>query len=284
MLLCAAARAQSIGSGTVGGAVLDPSGAAIPGASVTLRNPVNNYGQQTATDATGSFRFNNVPLNSYRLQVNSSGFDPFEENVAVQSSVPLSLNVKLKLAGAQTILNVEGGGAAIVENVPVAHNDVDTSMLATLPTGSPGSGLSDAIAMSAPGVVADSNGFFHPLGDHAQTSFYVDGQPINDQQSKMFSTQMPANAFQNMELITGMAQAEFGDKTSLVVDAVTRSGLGRKPFGEFEAGYGSFGNATETGSIGWGSSRFGNFLVVNADRSGRFLDTPEFYPNHDEGQ
>ncbi len=283
MLLCTLAGAQSIGSGTVGGTVLDPSGAAIPGAPVTLHNPINNYGQQTATDATGKFRFNNVPMNSYRLQVKSNGFDPFEENVVVQSAVPLSLDIRLKLNGSQTTVNVEAGGAAIVENVPIAHNDVDTSMLATLPTGSPGSGLSDAIALSAPGVVADSNGFFHPLGDHAQTSFYVDGQPINDQQSKMFSTQMPANAFQNMELITGMAQAEFGDKTSLVVDAVTRSGLGRKPFGEFEAGYGSFGNATEKGSIGWGSSRFGNFLVVNADRSGRFLDTPEFYPNHDKG-
>ena len=46
-------------------------------------------------------------------------------------------------------------------------------------------------------MVADSNGFFHPLGDHAQTSYYIDGQPISDQQSKAFSTQMPDNAFQS---------------------------------------------------------------------------------------
>ena len=74
-------------------------------------------------------------------------------------------------------------------------------------------------------VVADSNGFFHPLGDHAQTSFSIDGQPISDQQSKIFSTQIPLNAISSMELITGAPAAEYGDKTSLVVNAVTESGL-----------------------------------------------------------
>ena len=43
-------------------------------------------------------------------------------------------------------------------------------------------------------MAADANGFFHPLGDHAQTSYVIDGQPISDQQSKIFSTQIPPNA------------------------------------------------------------------------------------------
>ena len=51
---------------------------------------------------------------------------------------------------------------------------------------------------SSGAVAADSNGFFHPLGDHAQTSFSIDGQPISDQQSKNFSTQIPLNALQSI--------------------------------------------------------------------------------------
>src|SRR5260370_17440517 len=85
--------------------------------------------------------------------------------------------------------------------------------------------------LSSGAVAADSNGFFHPLGDHAQTSFSIDGQPISDQQSKQFSTQIPLNAIQSMELITGAPPAEFGDKTSLIVNAVTRSGLAQKTHG-----------------------------------------------------
>ncbi|HEY1338294.1 MAG TPA: TonB-dependent receptor [Bryobacteraceae bacterium] len=277
------ALGQSISSGTITGTVQDPSGAAVPGAAVAIHNPITNYTQAVTTDNTGSFRFSNVPFNSYHLEAKAGGFAPFEQDVAVRSTVPLALDVKLALSGNRTTVEVEAAGSDLVENVPYAHNDVDVSTLAKLPTSSPASGLSDMITLSAPGVVADSNGFFHPLGDHAQTSYYVDGQPINDQQSKAFSTQMPENAFQNMELITGLPPAEFGDKTSLVVDAVTRSGLGKKAFGGFEADYGSFGAVSEKGSVGWGNARTGNFVVANATRSGRFLDSPEFLPIHDIG-
>ena len=47
------------------------------------------------------------------------------------------------------------------------------------------------MTLSTPGVAADSNGLFHGLGDHASNSFSVDGQPITDQQSKVFSNQLP---------------------------------------------------------------------------------------------
>src|SRR5689334_6347209 len=118
------------------------------------------------------------------------------------------------------------------------------------------------------------------LGDHAQTSFSVDGQPIADQQSKAFSTQVPLDAIQSMELITGAPPAEFGDKTSLIVNAVTKSGLGQKPNGSFVAEWGSFATYSEEATLALGGPKVGNFLAINAIRSGRFLDTPEFTPVH----
>ncbi len=279
----APASAQSISAGTIAGTVTDPSGAAVAGAAVAIRNPVTNYSQATQTDATGAFHFSNVPLNSYHLQVNAPGFSPFAEDVPVRTTVPINAPVQLALASEQTTVEVEASGADLVENVPVTHSDVDRSLLSALPIEEPGAGLSAAITLSSPGVVADSNGFFHPLGDHAQTSFVVDGQPIGDQQSKALSTQMPVNAIQSMQLITGMPAAQYGDKTSLVVETVTRSGLGKKLFGGFDANYGSFGTAGEDASLGWGNDKLGNFLAMNTERSGRFLDSPEFHPMHDAG-
>ena len=281
--LSSIAFGQSIGAGTVTGTVLDPSGGTVPNVTVSIQNPVTRYKQSAKTDSAGAFRLTNVPPNTYHLEADAAGFRTLEQDVLVRTAVPIALTLTLSLAGAQTTVNVEAAGADVLENVSYAHNDVDAATLTRLPMASPGAGLSDAITLSTPGVVADSNGFFHPLGDHAQTSFYVDGQPINDQQSKAFSTQLPENAFQSLELITGMAPAQYGDKTSLVVDAVTRSGLGRKPFGQFEASYGSFGTIAERGSVGWGGPRFGNFLVANGMRSGRFLDTPEIWPAHAAG-
>jgi len=133
------------------------------------------------------------------------------------------------------------------------------------------------------GVAADSNGFFHPLGDHAQVSYILDGQPITDQRNKVFSTSIPANAIQSMEVISGSPAAEYGDKTSLVINAATRSGLGQKLTGDFMATYGSFGTIGEEATLAAGTSRWGNFTAVNTERTGRFLDTPEFWPMHDIG-
>jgi hypothetical protein len=62
--------------------------------------------------------------------------------------------------------------------------------------------------MATPGVAADSNGLFHGLGDHASNSFSVDGQPITDQQSKVFSNQVPVDSVQSMEVIEGAPPAK----------------------------------------------------------------------------
>ncbi len=144
--------------------------------------------------------------------------------------------------------------------------------------------MAQAITYSTGAVVADSNGSFHPSGDHAQVSYIIDGQIISDQQSKIFSTALPTSAIQSMELTTGSPDAEFGDKTSLVAQVTTRSGLGSgKIFGNIDASYGSFGTQGGSLGLGFGNAKVGEFLAVDGVRSGRFLDSPEFEPYHDIG-
>jgi carboxypeptidase family protein len=244
-----ASAAQSAAGGSVEGSVTDPTGAGIPGASASILNRITNYHQTAETDQNGHFHIGNVPPNTYHVEIGASGFSTAQQDISVRSTVPVALNVRLELAGSSTSVTVEDSGSDMLETVTYAHNDLGENALAKLPMSSPGAGLSDAITLAAPGVVADSNGFFHPLGDHAQTSFSIDGQPIGDQQSKQFSTQIPANALQSMELITGAPPAEFGDKTSLVVNAVTHSGLGQKLNGSFLAEAGSFGSYSEQASL-----------------------------------
>jgi hypothetical protein len=279
---CAAAFAQSINSGTVTGTVKDPSGAVIANATVQLRSPVTGYQQSAETDVNGSFRFSNVPQNTYQLIVTAAGFTEKTQTVEVHSSVPLALNVVLEIASATTTVNVEASGA-LVETDPSDHTDTDSASFSKLPTFDPAAGLSSIINYSTGATASDANGFFHPLGDHSQVSFVIDGQPISDQQSKVFSTQLPPDAIQSMELITGAPDAQYGDKSSLVVNATTKSGLGQKPFGSVESNWGSFGTWGEDATLGFGGPKFGNFIAVNGMRTGRFLDTPEFLPIHDIG-
>jgi hypothetical protein len=275
--------AQSISSGTVTGTINDPTGAVIANARIELRNAVTDYREAQTTDTSGTFRFNNVPPNNYRLTAEAKGFAPAQRDVDVRSALPVSINISLNLTSASTTVDVEAN-ANMVESDPSAHQDVDRSSFLKLPTFDPGGQLSQAITYSSGGVAADANGFYHPLGDHAQTTIVIDGQPISDQQSKLFSTQIPTNALQSMEIVSGTPDAQYGDKTSLVVNATTRSGLGAtKAFGNLESDWASFGTWGGSGTFGFGTPKFGEFIALNGIQSGHFLDTPEFVPIHDRG-
>jgi hypothetical protein len=79
-----------------------------------------------------------------------------------------------------------------------------------------------------------------------------------------------------MEVIHGVAPAEYGDKSSLVVHIVTKSGLGQaKPTGSASFGYGSFKSPTYDLNLGAGSPKVGNFLSLSGLQTDRFLDPPE---------
>lgn len=281
----ATAMGQSRGvAGTIDGTVTDETGALVPGGNVTIENRVTGYKRTTTTDQSGAFRFDNIPPNNYVLSVSATGFNPGQQTVIVRSSVPVSIKIPLAVAGTAATVEVSSS-ADIIETVPTTHTDVDQSLMNRMPIRTPGSGLSDVVTQAAPGVAADSNGFFHPLGDHAQSSISLDNQPINDQQSKAFSTQLPINAIQSLEVITGGPPAEYGDKTSLVINAITKSGLGAtKPFGSFSSMYGSFGSTQEQATFGFGNKKAGNFTAFDFERSSRFLDPPEFQAFHDQGK
>jgi hypothetical protein len=276
--------AQSLGNaGTIEGTVIDPSGAVVTGAEITLHNAVTGYSRSVASGSDGSFRLTNIPPNPYHLEVKASGFSIFAQNVDIRNSVPVQVKAMLALAGANTTVLVESA-AETLENDPSAHVDVDRGQILKIPAFDPAGGLSQAIVYSTGGVAADGNGFFHPLGDHAQASFLIDGQPISDQQSKVFSTQLPTSAIQSMEVTTGTPSAEFGDKSSLIAQITTRSGLGAgKVFGNIGANYGSFGSSGGSVGLGMGNEKFGNFIALDGVRTGRFLDTPEFAAIHDTG-
>ncbi|HWB84434.1 MAG TPA: carboxypeptidase regulatory-like domain-containing protein [Bryobacteraceae bacterium] len=278
-------QAQSLGNaGTLEGSVIDPSGAAVPSALVEIRNPVTGYSQKGKTDTSGAFRFTNVPPNPYHIHVTAAGFSPADQDVSVRTAIPVQTTVKLTVAGERSTVTVEATGADVLEVDPSAHTDTDRSLIAKLPVIDPAGGLTQAITYSTGGVVADANGLFHPVGDHSQTSFMVDGQPISDQQSKVFSTQLPTSAIQSMEIVTGTPDAEFGDKSSLIANITTRSGLGAgRTFGSVETNYGSFGQTGGSLSLGFGNAKVGDFLALDGTRSGRFLDTPEYTPFHDKG-
>jgi hypothetical protein len=279
---CAAAWGQST-AGNVSGTVTDSTGAIIPGATVEIADPVSGYSRTMQATSAGLFHFYNLPFNPYRLTVSNAGFQPFNNIVQVSSGVMVTVPVVLQVATSSQTVTVEAP-SDLVENSPTFHTDIDRGSFDQLPLESQSSSLSSLVTLASPGVTADSNGLFHGLGDHASNSFSIDGQPITDQQSKVFSNQLPSNAVQSIEVISGAPPAEYGDKTSLVIDVTTRSGQGvTTPTGSVSTSYGSFGSSTGSYDISYGGKNWGNFFEIDGLDTGRFLDTPEFAVFHDKG-
>ena len=286
-LLCSASVgwAQMANSGLIEGVIKDQSGGVVIGATVEISDPVSHYARQTTTDSEGAFRFNNVPFNPYHMVVTATGFASYTQDVDVRSTVPTAVEISLKVASAATTtVTVEATGGDLIENTPVEHTDIDRALFDKLPLESQSSSLSSLVTLASPGVVADSNGLFHGLGDHAENSFSVDGQPITDQVSKVFSNQIPVDSIQSLEVIEGAPPAEYGGKTSVVAKVTTRSGLGQtKPHGDITGSYGTFGTSNEGFDLGYGGDSWGNFISANGLNTSRFLDPPEYDVLHAKG-
>jgi len=275
--------AQGGSAGVIRGTVTDPSGAVIPNAAVHLTNPRSGLDRTVSSDALGQFEFSNITFDAYQIAATANGFAPFRQAVDIHSVVGTTLKLVLQVAAADSTVTVEASGD-LVETDPTFHTDVDRDMFIKVPMESESSSLSSLVTATTPGVSADSNGLFHGLGDHASNSFSVDGQSITDQQSKVFSNQIPANSIQSIEVISGAPPAEYGGKTSLVIVATTRSGQGvTKPTGSFSSSYGAFGSATAGFDLAYGRKKWGNFIETDGLNSGRFLDPPEFQVFHDKG-
>ncbi len=270
--------------GSIDGTIADPSGAVIPGATVTILNPVTGYQRAVTADADGHFSFENVPLNNYHMTVTAPGFGPLVHDVDLVSSVPATLTLTMNVLAESTTVTVTADSGDMVNGNPSTHTDVNMLLLQSLPTDDVTNGLSSAVTLATPGVAADSNGMFHPLGEHSDTTFSIDGEPVSDQQSRSFSNQLTSHAVQSINVLNGVIPPQYGDKASIVVQTTTKSALGdARATGDISASYGSFGTAVADANLGVGAQSWGNFFDANAMKSGRYLDTPEFTVLHDRG-
>lgn len=282
LLSAASAVVAQTNSGVLSGTVADPQGAVIPGANVTVVNPVSGLVRTARADNAGHFLFTNLPFNSYHLTVQAAGFTAAAKDADVASTVPVVLQIALKVEGGDTSINVTAED--LTSDDPTFRTPVDRGLFERVPLESQSSTLSSLVTLASPGVAADSNGLFHGLGDHASNSFSVDGQPISDQQSKVFSNQIPSNAIQSLEAIPGAPPAEYGGKTSLVINVTTRSGQGvTTPHGSLTTSYGTFGSSTAGFDIAYGNEYGGNFFEIDGLNTSRFLDPPEFQVFHSKG-
>ncbi|HEX8137376.1 MAG TPA: TonB-dependent receptor [Pyrinomonadaceae bacterium] len=269
--------------GTIQGTVKDPNGALVAGASVTVSQTVTGYQQTTQTDAQGSFKLVNIPFNSYLVRIEAAGFQAAEQHVDLESAVPTSLDIKLAVGATTETVTVEAGEDHAEHDKISSDTDISQSVIEHQAGAAPSRGI-ESIVASAPGLAPDDNGRLHPRGSESQVQYVVDGVPITDNLSAIFSTSLDARTLRTVEVMTGGIPAEFGDKLGAVVNVNTRSGLETPTQGGLTFSGGSFSTGEVGADFSTRTGKFGFLTNLTATTTQRFLDPATIENFHNFGR
>ncbi|HET6854683.1 MAG TPA: TonB-dependent receptor [Pyrinomonadaceae bacterium] len=270
--------------GSIQGVVKDPTGALVPNAKVVVTQPVTGYNQTTQTDAQGSFKLVNVPFNTYKVRVEATGFQPAEESVDLHTTIPLNVDLSLSVEETTAAVTVTTGGAAILETDRTSSDTDISQTVLERPLGAAPSRAIESIVASTPGFVTDDNGRMHPRGSESQVQYVVDGVPVTDNMSAIFSTSLDARTLRTVEVLTGGIPAEFGDKLAGVINVNTRSGLEGPTQGALSFSGGSFSTGEAAVDFSTHTKKLGFLTNLSASTSQRYLDPPTLDNFHNFGR
>jgi hypothetical protein len=233
LTLCAALPAAAQITGSISGSVLDEKGAAIPGATVTVRNTATNISRTTQTGEDGRYRLPNLPVGPYEVTVEVTNFAKY-----VQTGIQLQLNqdavvdAAMKAGGVSEVVSVTENASVLNTTNAEVSTRFDTRRVSELPL-APNRNVFN-IALSAPGVSqlgAGQTGFANGVsfssngGRLRSNNFMIDGQDIND--PSVSGGQQSINnpdIVQEVRLITNQFLPEYGRNAGSVLNIVTKAG------------------------------------------------------------
>ncbi|MGO8795113.1 MAG: carboxypeptidase regulatory-like domain-containing protein [Candidatus Sulfotelmatobacter sp.] len=227
-----AALAQTLTSGDVGGTVLDPTGAAVPNATVTLSSKQTGANQTATTNATGAFRFSLLNPGQYTVTANASGFQNSAQNtVAVTVGQTIDLTLKLTVAATKTtVVEVTAGGNAVqTENGNVSTN-ISPEQIANIPN--PGNDLTYYV-QTAPGATMNTQagyGNSATFGISGTSNlFTIDGMNENDpflnlSNSGASNLLLGSNDVNEATVVNNGYSGQYGSLAGANVNYVTKSG------------------------------------------------------------
>jgi hypothetical protein len=222
--LAVSPAAAQITTGTIGGSVRDAQGAIVPGATVTLVNPVRNTTTDTQTNNAGDFVFPNVTAGTYTVRVTMDGFKTSERPNVVLSPgdrllVPTltievgTLTETVTVQAESPIIQASSGERSFaiakesVENLPISNRGFA------------------GLASLAPGVASGNNPA--RIGGGGQNNIMMDGISTMDTGNNGILLQMNVESIAEVKVLTSSYQAEYGRSSGLQITAVTKSGTNR---------------------------------------------------------
>ncbi|MDB5406132.1 MAG: Outer rane receptor protein mostly Fe transport [Rhodospirillales bacterium] len=275
-------------AGVVEGIAKDSLARALSGAQLRLETPDGQVLGRTAADAQGHFSFSGIAPGTYAVVAENQGFDPATAIVTVGASEGASAELTLP-ARAALDLNVvaqrlEEARIAIQPRIGASTYSITDAAIQNQPGGE--NAPLNQVILRAPGVSQDSaaSGEFHVRNEHANVQYRINGIILPEGLSSFGQTLSPRFA-SSVDLITGALPAQYGLRTSGIIDVQTKSGA-FEPGGSISVYGGSYGRLQEGAEYGGSYGRLNYFVSGDYLQSGLGLEAPTGSYNalHDDTQ
>jgi outer membrane receptor protein involved in Fe transport len=225
-LMASTAMGQVTG-GAVTGVVVDAQGAMVPNASVTLRSKETGQTLTSQTTESGSYTFPNVPVGTYTITIENTGFQAANQELTVTLNQTTTVNATLQVAGvtAETVTVTAASEALVQTDSSQLGKTYGSEMVRNLPI----FGNQNALAALSPNVVlqpAGSSGSGGSVGGvrPRYNSFMVDGVDNNQFSVTGPQTTVIQDAVSEFTLLTNNFNAEFGSGSGGQFNTITKSG------------------------------------------------------------
>ncbi len=235
------ARAQET-TGSISGTITDPSGAAVKGAAVVVTNTDRGQDLRTlTTSSTGFFTATSLPVGTYTVKVNASGFKADEvTGLVLHVNDALTVNRTLIVGNAsetvtvtadQVQLNLENGmSQGLINGTQVRElvlNNRNYEQLVQLQPGVAYGGANDQLYIGVSLPAGTSNQVAFAINGQRATAnnWTIDGADNVDRGANLTLLAFPSvDAIAEFKTLRGTYTAEFGRSASGAVNVVTRSG------------------------------------------------------------
>jgi len=227
--------------GSIAGSITDETGAAIPGAAVTLTNVGTSAKQTMESSATGSYSFVNLVPGNYRIEVEKTGFKHFTRDVTVEVNIATRVDIGMQLGQMTQTVEVTAATPLLQPETSDLGQVVETRTVNELPL----NGRNPiALVELSPGVVpqgppsAGNSSLSNPVGANpfgagdfqigggqaGQNAILLDGVPTNGSYLNVVTVIPTQDALQEFKVQTNNMGPEFGRFAGGIINFTTKSG------------------------------------------------------------
>jgi hypothetical protein len=246
LMLVRISTASAQAGGSLTGTIKDPSGAVIPGATVTLANSALGNQLTTVTDGQGAYSFPNVPVGRYDLTITLEGFKPQRRaGLAVDINSRLQIDATLEVGGQSETVTVTANSVHVETTSTQIGDVVPAATMTTLSLN--GRSFTDLLAIQ-PGVIpvttmqtdsiimAGVTGAVAPSGQlnpgnlsisgqrESANSFLVNGSDVQERMNGGTSIVPDLDSVDQFRVLTSNFDPQYGNYNGGIVSVITKSG------------------------------------------------------------